>query len=119
MNQELGTRDSGLGPRKLVLRALLIVISAIAVDVRAQTPSSPTKLPTELSNIRFNSGQSVVPYFEGWIRNPDGTTEVHSGRLFYLTDEAGGLNVGNGSVLLGSRADEPRTRGVTVWTVTV
>jgi hypothetical protein len=76
MNQELGTRDSGLGTRKLVLRALVIVISAFAVDVRAQTPSSPTKLPTELSNIRFNSGQSVVPYFEGWIRNPDGTFDL-------------------------------------------
>ena len=36
----------------------------------------PAKTPTELSNIRFNSGQSVVPYFEGWIRNPDGTFDL-------------------------------------------
>jgi hypothetical protein len=33
-------------------------------------------LPTELPNVRFNSGQDVVPYFEGWIRNPDGTFDL-------------------------------------------
>ncbi len=32
--------------------------------------------PTEISGIRFDSGQSVVPYFEGWIRNPDGTFDL-------------------------------------------
>ena len=37
---------------------------------------APGETPTELSNIRFNSGQSVVPYFEGWIRNPDGTFDL-------------------------------------------
>ncbi len=52
------------------------MVSAGAVTVQAQTPGSPPKLPTELSNIRFNSGQSVVPYFEGWIRNPDGTFDL-------------------------------------------
>jgi hypothetical protein len=38
----------------------------------AQTP----QLPTELPQVRFNSGQDVVPYFEGWIRNPDGTFDL-------------------------------------------
>jgi hypothetical protein len=38
----------------------------------AQAP----QLPTELPNVRFNSGQDVVPYFEGWIRNPDGTFDL-------------------------------------------
>jgi len=33
-------------------------------------------LPTELPNVRFNLGQDVVPYFEGWIRNPDGTFDL-------------------------------------------
>lgn len=54
---------------------LLIVMSAGAIGARAQTPAPPVK-PTELSNIHFNSGQSVVPYFEGWIRNPDGTFDL-------------------------------------------
>jgi hypothetical protein len=33
-------------------------------------------LPTEISGVRFNSGQDVVPYFEGWMRNPDGTYDL-------------------------------------------
>ena len=37
--------------------------------IRAQAP----QLPTEIAPVRFNSGQSVVPYFEGWLKNPDGT----------------------------------------------
>jgi hypothetical protein len=67
MNRTLG---------KFLGRTLLIAVSAVTVDLHAQTPGSPAKLPTELSNIRFNSGQSVVPYFEGWIRNPDGTFDM-------------------------------------------
>jgi hypothetical protein len=34
------------------------------------------QLPTELPQVRFNSGQNIVPYFEGWIRNPDGTFDL-------------------------------------------
>jgi len=48
-------------------------ILLVHVSTAAQ---GPPKLPTELSNIHFNSGQSVVPYFEGWIRNPDGTFDL-------------------------------------------
>ena len=36
----------------------------------------PAQLPTEISQIRFNSGQDIVPYFEGWIKNPDGTFDL-------------------------------------------
>jgi hypothetical protein len=34
------------------------------------------QLPTELPQIRHNSGEDIVPYFEGWIRNPDGTFDL-------------------------------------------
>jgi len=34
------------------------------------------QLPTELPSTKFSSGQDVVPYFEGWIRNPDGTFDL-------------------------------------------
>jgi len=40
--------------------------------IHAQAP----QLPTEITQIRFNSGQSVVPYFEGWIKNSDGTFDL-------------------------------------------
>ena len=51
----------------------LVVVSAAVL--RAQEPSS--RLPTEtITAIRINSGQSVTPYFEGWIRNADGTFDM-------------------------------------------
>ena len=40
----------------------------------AQQPSQG--LPTEIPQIRFNSGQAVVPYYEGWIKNGDGTFDL-------------------------------------------
>jgi hypothetical protein len=58
------------------LVAGLLAAGALATEMGAQTERPRVQLPTELSNIRFNSGQSVVPYFEGWIRNPDGTFDV-------------------------------------------
>jgi hypothetical protein len=63
------TRTSLLIGAFVAARILLVHVS-----MAAQGP--PAKLPTELSNIHFNSGQSVVPYFEGWIRNPDGTFDL-------------------------------------------
>ena len=34
------------------------------------------QLPTAIPQTKFVSGQDVVPYFEGWIRNPDGTFDL-------------------------------------------
>ena len=53
-------------------RALILSLGLLTVSAVGQTP----QLPTEISGIRFNSGQDIVPYFEGWIRNPDGTFDL-------------------------------------------
>ena len=42
----------------------------------SSTQSQVQQLPTEVAAIRFNSGQSVVPYFEGWIPKPDGSFDM-------------------------------------------
>jgi hypothetical protein len=34
------------------------------------------QLPTAIPQTKFVSGQNVVPYFEGWIRNADGTFDL-------------------------------------------
>jgi hypothetical protein len=42
--------------------------------VSAQTPQitqNPDVPPTWIPDIKFASGREVVPYFEGWIKNPD------------------------------------------------
>ena len=51
-------------------RALRTLCSSFAAALHAQ------QLPTELPATKFSSGQDVVPYFEGWIRNPDGTFDL-------------------------------------------
>src|SRR5499427_8241855 len=49
----------------------LIVVLAFAGSAHAQ-PNFPTAIP----QTKFNSGQDVVPYFEGWIRNKDGSFDM-------------------------------------------
>ena len=49
-----------------------LITFILAVAALVQAP----QLPTELAQVRFNSGQDVVPYFEGWLRNPDGTFDL-------------------------------------------
>ena len=34
------------------------------------------QLPTELPSTKFKSGQDIVPYYEGWIHNQDGTFDL-------------------------------------------
>jgi hypothetical protein len=34
------------------------------------------QLPTQIGQTRFDSGQNVVPVYEGWIRNPDGSFDL-------------------------------------------
>jgi hypothetical protein len=58
--------------RTIVLACGLVVAGGFMAG--AQVPRS--QLPTDLPNIRHNTGQSVTPYFEGWIRNPDGTFDM-------------------------------------------
>jgi hypothetical protein len=58
-----------------MMRNLFIAASAflcLGVSAFGQT----LQAPTDLAQVRFNSGQNIVPYFEGWIRNPDGTFDL-------------------------------------------
>ena len=57
---------------KTQLLTALFLTLCLCVSVFPQT----SQLPTELPQVRFNSGQNIVPYFEGWIRNPDGTFDL-------------------------------------------
>ena len=42
-------------------------------SVAALMASAQTLPPTYINQTKFNSGQDVVPSFDGWLRNPDGT----------------------------------------------
>jgi hypothetical protein len=64
------------------LASVAALAGVFAIGVHAQTQSStqtPPGLPTEITQNRFNAGQSVIPYYEGWIKNPDGTFDLMFG----------------------------------------
>ena len=54
----------------------ILFVAAFAVAAVSTQPQVPAQLPTEITAIRHNSGQPVIPYFEGWIKNPDGTHDL-------------------------------------------
>jgi hypothetical protein len=50
--------------------AAVTLVLALAGDLIAQ------QLPTAIPQTKFVSGQNVVPYFDGWIRNADGSFDL-------------------------------------------
>jgi hypothetical protein len=58
--------------RSVVLSALILIgLAAGASEMLAQQSATPP--PTWMPDIKFQRGREVVPYLEGWIKNPDGT----------------------------------------------
>src|SRR5262245_15647529 len=49
---------------------LAVLALALVAHVTAQ------QLPTAIPQTKFVSGQNIVPYFEGWIRNADGSFDL-------------------------------------------
>jgi hypothetical protein len=47
-----------------------VLLTAFAASAAAQ------QLPTAIPQTKFASGQNVVPYFEGWIKNTDGSFDL-------------------------------------------
>ena len=75
----------------LLAAALAVIIALAAPGVSAQRASerrvaNPGETQFELQLLR-PSGGPVVPIFEGWYRNPDGTFELSFGYFNVNTDE--------------------------------
>jgi hypothetical protein len=49
-------------------------VVALSGALRGDAQSTP--FPTAIPQTKFDSGQNVVPVYEGWIRNPDGTFDL-------------------------------------------
>lgn len=57
--------------------ALAAAGASAILGVQLAAQGSPgARTPNEITAIRFNAGQSVVPYFEGWIKNGDGSFDM-------------------------------------------
>jgi len=66
------------GSTKHAVAGTAVLVSAFAA---VQIP------PTYIPDIKFASGRSVVPYLEGWIRNPDETFDFVFGYFNRNTEE--------------------------------
>ena len=62
-------RSSFSGSHSAWPQALLLTLLLTAVPAAQQ-------LPTAIPQTKFASGQNVVPYFDGWIRNGDGSFDL-------------------------------------------
>jgi hypothetical protein len=60
---------AGLQPSVMTLAAVALALTLVG-DLTAQ------QLPTAIPQTKFVSGQNVVPYFEGWIHNADGSFDL-------------------------------------------
>lgn len=58
--------------RPLCSVSFVLLCCACVPSAATAQPSFPTAIP----QTKFNSGQDVVPYFEGWIRNKDGSFDM-------------------------------------------
>jgi hypothetical protein len=48
--------------------ATVAFLAALNAPMRAQPP-----VPTYVGQTKFNTGQDIVPVYEGWLRNADGS----------------------------------------------
>jgi len=65
--------------REHTIIVLAIVLTAVGPCAWAQTASATQDVFT--NNVRYNTGQSIQPVFEGWSRNPDGSFDMWFGYL--------------------------------------
>jgi len=66
---------------------LLLLTGGIAVAGSLARAQNPPAAPTAIPDIRFANGMSVVPYLEGWIKNPDGSFDFVFGYFNRNTEE--------------------------------
>jgi hypothetical protein len=73
----------------------VVVASAVSLGAVASTQQLPTAIP----QTKFASGQNVVPYFEGWIRNADGSFDMVFGYFNRNWEEQLAIPVGSDNIV--------------------
>jgi hypothetical protein len=87
--------------RRFLPTALLAALTLVALA--APAAAQPEGLLS--GNIKYNSGQSVQPIFEGWTKNADGSYQFHFGYLNRNHAEELQIPVGNDNRLEPGTAD--------------
>ncbi|HEV3141521.1 MAG TPA: hypothetical protein VGY57_13440 [Vicinamibacterales bacterium] len=66
------TQNSRNSQNRFISACSALIVVLVWSSVASAQPNFPTAIP----QTKFNSGQDVVPYFEGWIRNTDGSFDM-------------------------------------------
>jgi hypothetical protein len=77
-----------------------------AIAAAGQTPLPPTYIP----QTKFSRGQDVVPSFDGWIRNADGTFTMVFGYMNRNYEEELAIPAGPDNQMSPGAADQARLR---------
>jgi hypothetical protein len=64
-----------------VVSAFSALSAVIVVTVGVVGLGSQEKYPTAIPQTKFVSGQDIQPYFEGWIKNADGSFDMVFGYM--------------------------------------
>src|SRR5215467_7215920 len=116
-----------------------IAVAAAVIISSGAKGSHAQQLPTAIPQTKFASGQDVVPYFEGWIHNADGSFDLVFGYFNRNWEETVVIAPGPQNALSPGAADQgqptvflPRRQGwvyrvrvpkdfgkqVVTWTIT-
>ena len=77
--------------------AALVVFAGLSLTAHGQEVA--------MSELKFNSGQSVQPAYEGWTRNPDGSRSMWFGYLNRNWEETPDIPIGVGNGFGGGSED--------------
>ena len=80
-----------------VLAAGLLLASAPTLDAQVVPEPPITQMDWQLRTVRA-SGQPVIPLFEGWYANPDGTYDLCFGFFNLNREEALDIPIGAGQL---------------------
>ena len=84
----------------------LLVLAALAAGTTTVVMAQQVPHPTYIPAIKFASGREVVPYLEGWIRNPDGTSDFVFGYYNRNTEEELVIPPGPDNLISPGAADQ-------------
>ena len=84
----------------VVVGAACLILSTVSV------PYAQSTAPQINSQIRHTSGQSVVPFYEGWFEDPDGRVHVSYGYVNLNLQETLDISVGPSNAMSPGSVDQ-------------
>ena len=86
----------------------LFAAGVVFAHLRAQSPAPTAQTPSptsQLTGVRYATGQNVAPVFEGWEKNPDGSFSFRFGYLNRNYEEEPEIPVGSNNSFSPGPAD--------------